>query len=159
MRAHDRVNPEMARTWIDVTLAACMRRVNRADLARQLLLTIAVGLTLAVLLGVAVRSYVVQGDSMWPGLHSGDHLLVDQLAFRFVAPARGDLVVFRFPHPWLDQELVKRVIGLPGDTVLIRPGRVLINGRQLHEPYVRNVESYWYGPRRVPIWAVLRPGR
>jgi signal peptidase I len=59
--------------------------------------------------------------------------------------------VFRFPHPWLDQELVKRVIGLPGDTVLIRPGRVLVNGRQLHEPYVRNVESYWYGPRRVPF--------
>jgi signal peptidase I len=104
----------------------------------------------AVTFQVVIRSFVVDGDSMLPGLRPGDRLLVDQLSYRWSAPARGDLVVFRFPRPGSHQDLVKRVIGLPGDTVSIRPGQVLVNGHVLSELYVLNVAQYLYGPRRVP---------
>jgi len=144
------IEPDHARGWVDTTLAACLHRVNRRDLIRQLLVTLVVTVAAAVFLQVSVRSYVVDGDSMFPGLKSGDHLLVDQLAYHFQAPARGDIVVFRFPRPWLQQDLVKRIIGLPGDVVEIRPHLVFVNGRPISEPYVRNVETYSYGPRRVP---------
>jgi signal peptidase I len=135
---------------VDTTLAACLHRVNRRDFIRQILVTLVVTVAAAVFLQVSIRSYVVDGDSMFPGLQSGDHLLVDQLAYHFQAPARGDIVVFRFPRPWLHQDLVKRIIGLPGDLVEIRPNLVSINGWPLDEPYVQNVEKYAYGPRRVP---------
>ncbi len=136
--------------WVDSALAACLHRVNRRDLVRQLLITLVAGVLVAFALQITVRSYVVEGDSMLPGLQSGDHLLVNQLAYRWGTPTRGDIVVFRFPRPWLHQDLVKRVIGVPGDTVTIRPGVVLIDGRALQEPYVRNVGQYVYGPQRVP---------
>jgi signal peptidase I len=87
---------------------------------------------------------------MLPGLKSGDHLLVDQLTYHFRTPQRGEIVVFRFPRPWSHQDLVKRVIGLPGDFVEVQPGRVLVNGQRLNEPYVRNIEEYRFGPTRVP---------
>lgn len=150
MRPPRTVEAEHVRGWVDASLAACLERVNRRDLIRQLLATILVGVIATIALQIAVRSYVIEGDSMLPGLHSGDRVLVNQLAYRWGAPSRGDLVVFRFPQPWLHRDLIKRVIGLPGDVVTIRPGRVQVDDRILHEPYVRTIERYVYGPIRVP---------
>lgn len=147
---HPKIDHEVAHHWVDATLAACLNRVNRRDLVRQLAFTVVVGVLLAIGLRSAVRTYVVEGGSMLPGLHPGDRLLVNQLAYRWSAPARGDVVVFRFPRPGSQKDLVKRIIGLPGDTVLIQPGLVAVNGRRIAEPYVQNAAGYTYGPRRVP---------
>jgi signal peptidase I len=147
------VDSDTALNWVDTTLAACMRRVNRHDFIRQLLRTLLVAVVAALFLQVSLRSYVVDGESMLPGLKSGDHLVVDQLTYRLSAPQRGDIVVFRFPQSWSHQDLVKRVIGLPGDLVEVQPHRVLVNGQQLNEPYVQNIEEYHYGPTRVPAGA------
>jgi signal peptidase I len=77
----------------------------------------------------------VDGFSMDPSLANGEYILVNKLAYRLGEPARGDIVVFSFPlDP--EQDLIKRVIGLPGETVSIQDGQVSVNGIPLDEPYI-----------------------
>ncbi len=83
----------------------------------------------------------VDGYSMTPSLENGEYILVNKMAYTLGEPARGDIVVFDFPlDP--EQDLIKRVIGLPGDTVTIERGKVLVNGRQLEEPYIAAAPFY-----------------
>jgi signal peptidase I len=96
-------------------------------------------LIVAVLLALAIRTFVVQAfvipsGSMLPTLQIGDYLLVNKLAYTFRPIQRGDIIVFKFPRDE-SQDFIKRVVGLPGETVEIRGRRVLINGRELSEPY------------------------
>jgi len=81
---------------------------------------------LAVIIVVPIRlfvaqPFVVEGESMFPTFDSGDYLIVDQLTYRFSDPKRGDVVVFRYPN---DETVfyIKRVIGLPGETVHVKEG-------------------------------------
>ena len=121
-----------------------------------------------LLLQSTVVNYQVQGSSMQPGLENTDRVLVNKVVyssvnmervsrflpwvdredpwFPFHAPQRGDIIVFRFP---LDpsENFVKRVIGMPGDTVETRDGVVHINGEPLDEPYVANIQRQ----RTVPV--------
>lgn len=61
------------------------------------------------------QPFLVSGDSMVPTFHNGDYLIVDELSYRFRAPSRGDIVIFRSPvEP--KKHLIKRIIGIPGDT-------------------------------------------
>jgi len=77
----------------------------------------------------------VDGFSMNPTLANGEYILVNKLAYRIGEPVRGDIIVFSFPlDP--EQDLIKRVIGLPGETVTVQDGRVSVNGIQLEEPYI-----------------------
>jgi signal peptidase I len=70
----------------------------------------------------------------------GDRVLVDRISWRFGDPQRGDIVVF---HPPFDGPvLIKRIIGLPGDTVSLQGGEVYVNGEKLDEPYVRVVDGH-----------------
>lgn len=83
----------------------------------------------------------VEGSSMEPSLHDGEFVVVNRLAYRWTAPERGDIVVFRFPLN-LDRRFIKRIIGLPGDQVRIVDGRVLVNGQVLEEPYIAAAPRY-----------------
>lgn len=77
----------------------------------------------------------VDGFSMNPTLQDGEYVLVSKLAYRLGEPQRGDIIVFRYPgQP--PQDLIKRLIGLPGDVVEVKDGRVFVNGKQLIEPYI-----------------------
>lgn len=125
------------------------RRVPPA--LRQIVGTIVIAALIALALQIAVQNYLVEGTSMLPTVRSGDRVLVNRLAYRVGSPRRGDIVVFRLP--WADTNLIKRIIGLPGDVVTIEPGQVDVNGRVLREPYIRNTENYTYGPSRVPSGA------
>jgi signal peptidase I len=87
----------------------------------------------------------VEGDSMEPSLHDGQFVVVSRLAYDLPLfqsePQRGDIVVFRFPlNP--ERRFIKRVIGLPGDEVLVQDGAVYINGVQLFEPYLATPPAY-----------------
>lgn len=83
----------------------------------------------------------VEGSSMEPSLHDGEFVVVNRLAYRWSLPERGDIVVFRFPlNP--DRRFIKRVIGLPGDQILITDGRVMVNGLALDEPYIAAAPRY-----------------
>lgn len=82
---------------------------------------------------------VVRGSSMNPGIHDGDRIVIDPWAYVFGAVERGDVVVLKYPlDPHVDY--IKRVIGIPGDEVVIEAGRVWVNGQALHEPYVADAD-------------------
>lgn len=82
-----------------------------------------------------VEAYVIHGKSMEPTFRDSERLLISKFAPRFEELARGDIVIFNHPEE-PGKRLIKRVIGLPGETVRIEDGRVLINGRPLAEPYL-----------------------
>jgi signal peptidase I len=101
-------------------------------------------LVLALLLGLMIRwswleTAIVTSDSMLPTLKRDDRLLVDHRTALRGTWRRGDIVIFEPPDSWEDQgeTYIKRVIGLPGETVGIRGNTVFINGRQLQEPYIK----------------------
>ncbi len=88
------------------------------------------------------QPFYVKGASMEPNLHEHDYLLVDEISYRFHPPERGDIVVFRYPDD-PQEYFIKRVIGLPGETVLIKDGGVYITDpsgatTQLAETYLPN---------------------
>jgi signal peptidase I len=110
-------------------------------------------LALAIFLGVrlAVQNFRVEGDSMLPTLHDGQYILVDKLAYAFGSPQRGDIVVFQaVPALQPDRDFIKRIVGLPGETVAVHGGTVYVNGRGLNEPYLREPPDYTFAARVVP---------
>lgn len=83
----------------------------------------------------------VDGFSMQPTLQDGEYILVNKLAYKTGEPVRGDIIVFIFPvNP--QEDLIKRVIGLPGDSISIHNGIVSINGTPLSEPYIASPPAY-----------------
>lgn len=76
----------------------------------------------------------VSGESMYPTLSDGDDLIVDKVTYRFADPRRFDIVVFPFQYQ-KDTYYIKRIIGLPGETVQISEGNIYINGRLLQEDF------------------------
>ena len=100
---------------------------------------------------VILQNFRVEGPSMMPTLTTGEFLWVNKAAYfrwngEYVlgGPARGDIAVLRSPEPDDDVDLIKRIIGLPGDRVRVQHGRVFINGTALDEPYIRLQASYDY---------------
>jgi signal peptidase I len=89
----------------------------------------------------AVQPFVVEGSSMYPRFETNDFLIVDKISYHIHTPNRGDIIVFKYPYD-LQTNYVKRVIGLPGETVKIVDGKVEIvnkthpNGVFLGEPYL-----------------------
>lgn len=84
----------------------------------------------------------VDGFSMVPTLQNGEFVLVNRLAYRLGVPQRGDIIVFHFPLDPASQDLIKRVIGLPGDRVVVSNGVVSVNGQNLNEPYIAAPPMY-----------------
>jgi len=97
---------------------------------KDLLLEIVRIVILASLIVIPIRYFIfqpffVQGVSMEPNFHNGDYLIVDELTYRFRAPQRGEVIVFRYPNN-PSQRYIKRIVGLPGETVEIKEGEVVI---------------------------------
>jgi signal peptidase I len=143
---------------------------------RELPVLIVISLVIAMVLkSFVVQAFYIPSISMVPTLEVGDRVLVCRFCYDLHPINRGDIVVFSDPHPspsdesvigaffhWLGQgiglaqpankDFIKRVIGLPGDTVEIRKGITYVNGKKLSEPYVPKSEfdSRSFGPFRVP---------
>ncbi|HEX8287781.1 MAG TPA: signal peptidase I [Pyrinomonadaceae bacterium] len=123
-------------------------------LLRDIILIIAV----FVLFGVFVaQPVVVEGTSMLPQLHDGERLLVNKLVYYKIQSVdwghlqRGDIVVFWYPKD-PEKSYVKRIVGLPGETVEVRNGIIFINGKQLEETYLdteHNQSLPSFPPRKV----------
>jgi signal peptidase I len=104
----------------------------------SLLRDIAVSIVLAVVLIVFIYQPVkVEGTSMMPGLTDQERIFINKYTYKLGAGsvARNDLVVFHYPYD-PSQSYIKRIIGLPGDSVQIVDGAVYVNGKTLFEPYV-----------------------
>ncbi len=123
--------------------------------AKSVVREYAEALIIAILLALVIRTFVVQAfkipsGSMLPTLQIGDHILVNKFLYYFRPIQRGDIIVFKFPQDE-SRDFIKRVIGLPGETLEIRGKEVLINGKPLQEPYA--VYADW------PIGRVGERGR
>src|SRR5918993_949426 len=105
--------------------------------ARLLVRDLVFALLIAALFVVfVVQPVKVEGTSMLPRLHDGERIFVNKLVYYHLPPLeRGDIVVFWFPDD-PDKSYIKRIIGLPGEVVEVRGGRIQINGQDLNEPYL-----------------------
>lgn len=118
---------------------------QQTDNWKRFLLDILETVILAVILYFGINAISarvrVDGLSMNPTLQHGEYVLVSRLAYKTGMPERGDIIVFSFPMDER-QDLIKRVIGLPGETISIRNGEVLVNGMKLDEPYIAQAPAY-----------------
>jgi len=102
---------------------------------RDVLETLVLSVVLFVAINAVSARIRVDGSSMVPTLNNGQFVMVNRLAFKLGDPSHGDVVVFHYPRD-PQQEYIKRIIGLPGDIVVINNGHVYVNGQQLIEPYI-----------------------
>lgn len=116
--------------------------------ARELVETILLTLVIFFMIRFAVENYRIEGFSMEPNFHDGQFLLVSKVNYLFGQPQRGDVIIFRYP---LDpkKNFIKRVIGLPGEKVQIRGGRLFIDDVKIPEPYPFNHADYDWGPQTI----------
>jgi signal peptidase I len=119
----------------------------------------AIALVLAFLIrGFVAEPRFIPSDSMVPTLRIGDRLVVEKLSYYQHPPRFGDIVVFHPPDVLLnqgyryDQAFIKRVIGLPGQTIEVKQGKVFVDGEALIEPYIAAPPNY----RMLPI--TVEPG-
>jgi signal peptidase I len=120
-------------------------------LLRELVETVVLSLVIFLLIRMVVQNYRIESHSMLPNFHEGQFILVNKLAFKLSQPERGEVIVFHNPSN-TDEDYIKRVIGLPGDTLEMREQTVYINGEALPQPYATNPlpAGYSYGPVVVP---------
>ena len=117
----------------------------------DILETILVSVLLFVGINAVSARIRVDGYSMYPTFDNGEFVIVNKLAYRWSEPKRGDIIVFHNPrNPSV--EYIKRIIGLPGETVTVSGGQVFINGELLDEPYISEdplYENEWIVPENA----------
>lgn len=115
-----------------------------------LYIAIIIGATYFIVTFVGQRTRV-SGDSMESSLHNGDNLIVDKISYRFRDPERYEIIVF--PYQYQENTFyIKRIIGLPGETVQVKDGEVYINGKLLGENYgLEQIEEGKEGLAMEPI--------
>jgi signal peptidase I len=107
----------------------------------ETLQTVALALFFYLIISLATARVVVEGPSMRPTLLSGEWIVVNRLTYKLFSPRRGDVVVFLPPTNAQTDDLIKRVIGLPGETLEIQDGSVWIDGQLLEETYIAGATS------------------
>ena len=141
-----------------------------ARISRELTEAVILALIVFLVIQGNIRTFKVDGNSMRPTLDGGQYLLVNKLVyfrinterisrmipfwnvgeeddqFAIHHPERGEVIVFRTPRPGSDQDLVKRVIGLPGEKVELRAGTVYVDGVLLEEEYLKNRDASTMAP-------------
>lgn len=114
---------------------------------------------LSAILAVGIRHFVAEAryipsESMLPTLKVNDRLIIDKVSYTFNQPQRGDIVVFNPTDTLKEQKytdaFIKRVIGLPGDHVMVKSGKVLVNDQPLTETYINELPAYEYETVTVP---------
>lgn len=142
------------------------------NLLKEVLETLIIALVAFFLIQVTVRNFRVDGESMSPSLLDGQYILVNKAVYTnvpekgiarilpffkveagrsylFHAPQRGEIIVFKPPLSQ-NRDFIKRIIGVPGDKVQIKQGKVIVNGVELQEPYIMENPNYEFGLTEVP---------
>jgi signal peptidase I len=108
---------------------------KRRSFVREIIEVIVLALLIFLALRFTIQNYQVNDASMDHALSSGQFVLINKVAYLFRSPERGDVIVCYDPeHP--DRQIIKRIIGVPGDTIKTDGSNVWVNGVQLNEPYV-----------------------
>ena len=87
------------------------------------------------------QPYKVEMGSMLPTLHNNDRIMINKITYRFGQPQRGDIVVFNPPNKNADVHYIKRIVGLPGESIQVKDGKVFINQTELIEPYLSQTDT------------------
>ena len=122
-------------------------KTNLLSVLVDILETLLLSVVLFFLINAVSARIRIDGSSMEPNLHHGEFVIVSKINYRFSEPERGDIVVFDFPRN-ITQEYIKRIIGLPGEQVVIEEGKLFVDGVQLFEPYLK------MEPRYEGVWVV-----
>jgi signal peptidase I len=115
-------------------------KLKRSHLAREVVETVVLTILIFLVIRFVIQSYHVEGPSMQPGLSGDEYVVVNKVTYLFHAPERGDVIVFHYPYTAPNQpvpDYIKRVIGLPGDTIRTDFTHVWVNGVELKEPYIK----------------------
>ena len=118
---------------------------------REIVETILPALCIALMIYLFLgRTITVKGQSMEPNLHGQQRLIIDLVSHRFRPPQRGEIIVFDVPESVSEIPLIKRIMGIPGDTVETKQGAAYLNGQRLNEPYLAEMTLGRMTPRLVP---------
>lgn len=135
-----------------------MKKYIRTILEWGLLILIAWVLSFGIRTFV-IDTRIVPTGSMLPTIQLQDRLVFDKVLYKNKPFQRGDIVMFTAPEgSGENDDLVKRIIGLPGETLEVREGSVWINGEPIVEPYLKEAPEYEYGPTRIPEGSYLAFG-
>ena len=104
-------------------------------MVREVVETVGLAVIIFLIIRIGIQNYRIEGQSMEPNFHDGEYLIVNKLAYRLGEYERGDVIVFKYPND-PSKDYIKRIIGLPGDTVEIRGGQLFVNNTQIEEPYL-----------------------
>lgn len=107
---------------------------------RDILVTAVIAILAFFLMRTSIESIIINGSSMEPNVLDGQRLLVNKLVYYFHQPERGDIIVLQPPNN--QGGFIKRIIGLPRDTVEVKNSSVYVNGKKLYEPYIKDLPLY-----------------
>jgi signal peptidase I len=119
------------------------------SLVREVLITLVLAIAIFFVARASIRTYEVFQTSMLPNFTPGERVVVNKAVYWFGGPKRGDVVVLRAPNG-VNENWIKRIIGLPGDAVEIVDGVVYVNDVKLNEPYVKLAFTYSMAKITVP---------
>ena len=144
----------------DTTISRRSRRERRRNASKKggggvleflIILLVSFVLVFGFVRPFVVEAFWIPSASMVPTLKYGDRVLVNKFIYRFTEPQRGDVIVFKSVEGD-GQDLIKRVVGVPGDEIAVRGGKLFVNGEPQREPYVNKKypDRSFYAPTTVP---------
>ena len=116
-------------------------RASRRSLLREIVETLILVAAIYTLVNLVSARFIVDGSSMSPNFTTGQFIIVNRLSYLLSQPSRGDVIVFNSPDD-PGRDFIKRVIGLPGETIAVRDGLVYVDGVPLDEPYIAAPPRY-----------------
>jgi signal peptidase I len=120
---------------------------HRSNLLREIIETALLTAIIFLVVNTVTGRFRIEGSSMEPNLHDGEYVIIDRVSYVLHSPERGDVIVFTPPVG--DKDYIKRIIGLPGDTVEVRNSQVIVNGITLSEPYLNASTNYVMSPQTI----------
>jgi len=127
-----------------------MGNSNLGEEVKDWIVSILIAIVLAFFIRYfIVELYMVEGPSMKPTLVNSERLVVNKFIYRFKTPERGDILVFRYPRD-PSRDFIKRVIGVAGDTVEVKDGRLFLNGTLMNETYILERTKGTYPLTTIP---------